>query len=116
MPGINANKIAEYKFNNTLYDLIPEFNAEFTDYTYEVIVDGEVTTRTIISDDLPTIVRFGTGNASSTNRENSLLEILELKFVRCRSLRTIKGINNWDTKKVTNMDSIFPFYRNKERM
>ena len=49
MPGVNANKIAEYKFNNTLYDLIPVFNDGFT-YTYEDTVDGEVTTRTINSD------------------------------------------------------------------
>ena len=51
---LDQYKIAEYKFNNTLYDLIPEFNAEFTDYTYEDIVDGEVTTRTIYSSSLPT--------------------------------------------------------------
>ena len=40
-------KIAEYKFNNTLYDLIPEFNAEFTDYTYE---DENAVYEIIISD------------------------------------------------------------------
>ena len=108
--------IAEYKFNNTLYDLIPEFNAEFTDYTYEDIVNGEVTTRTIYSKHLPTIVRFGTGNASSTNRENSLLEILELKtdnlitmsymFANCENLTYINS-SNWNTSNVTEMIWLF---------
>ena len=112
----NQYKIAEYKFNNTIYNLFPEFNTEFTDYTYEDIVDGEVTTRTIISDDLPTIVRFGTGNASSTNRENSLLEILELKtdnlitmsymFANCENLTYINS-SNWNTSNVTEMIWLF---------
>ena len=57
---LDQYKIVEYEFNNTLYDLIPEFNAEFTDYTYEDIVDGVVTTRTIYSSSLPTMIRFGT--------------------------------------------------------
>lgn len=45
--------IAEYKFNNILYDLIPEFNEGF-EYTYEDILEGNVTTRTIYSNELPT--------------------------------------------------------------
>ena len=112
----NLIKIAEYKFNNTIYNLFPEFNTEFTDYTYEDIVDGEVTTRTIISDDLPTIVRFGTGNASSTNRESSLLEIIELKtdnlttmsymFSNCENLTYINS-SNWNTSNVTEMIWLF---------
>ena len=114
--ALDQYKIAEYKFNNTLYNLIPEFNAEFTDYTYEDIVDGEVTTRTIYSKHLPTIVRFGTGNASSTNRENSLLEIIELKtdnlttmsymFANCENLTYINS-SNWNTSNVTEMIWLF---------
>lgn len=34
--------IAEYKFNNILYDLIPEFNEGF-EYTYEDVLEGNTT-------------------------------------------------------------------------
>ena len=53
--------VAKYKFNQTVYaDFIPEFNSEFTDYTItdEIDTDG-VTIRTIESDNLPTLIRFG---------------------------------------------------------
>ena len=108
--------VAEYKFNNTLYDLIPEFNAEFTDYTHEDIVDGEVTTRTIYSSSLPTMIRFGSGDSNSTNRESSLLEITELKtdnlttmsymFANCENLTYINS-SNWNTSNVTEMIWLF---------
>ena len=35
---LDQYKIAEYKFNNTLYDLIPEFNEGF-EYTYEDVLE-----------------------------------------------------------------------------
>lgn len=73
--------IAEYKFNNILYDLIPEFNEGF-EYTYEDILEGNVTTRTIYSNELPTLLRFGnsdtSGETGDYNKYNSLLEVLYL--------------------------------------
>ena len=113
--ALDQYKVAEYKFNNTLYDLIPEFNTEFTDYTYEDIVDGEVTTRTIYSDSLPTIIKFG--NTEETNRSISLLEVLKLDvseitdmfcmFARCSSLTRINGLMNWNISKVISMKGMF---------
>lgn len=50
--------IAKYKFNNTLYDNLPMFNDGFS-YTYKDVVDGDVTTRTIYSDSLPSAFMFG---------------------------------------------------------
>ena len=73
--------IAEYKFNNILYDLIPEFNEGF-EYTYEDVLEGNVTTRTIYSNELPTLIRFGnsdtSGETGDYNKYNSLLEVLYL--------------------------------------
>ena len=77
--------IAKYKFNSTLYaDLVPEFNAEFTNYvvtdeTTETDSEGNVIKTRIIEHDtlLPTLMRFGRGgvNGESTtdNRTESLL-------------------------------------------
>ena len=73
--------IAKYKFDNILYDLIPEFNEGF-EYTYEDILEGNVTTRTIYSNELPTLLRFGnsdtSGETGDSNKYNSLLEVLYL--------------------------------------
>jgi surface protein len=73
--------IAEYKFDNILYDLIPEFNEGF-EYTYKDVLEGNVTTRTIYSNELPTLLRFGnsdtSGETGDSNKYNSLLEVLYL--------------------------------------
>lgn len=110
--------IAKYKFNNTLYDLIPEFNSEFTDYTYTDEVNGNETTRTIESNSLPTLMRFGQeyNNYSTTdNRSNSLIEILnmctnelitaEKMFKGCTNLTKVSC--NWNTSNITNMNYMF---------
>ena len=73
--------IAEYKFDNVLYDLIPQFNEGF-EYTYEDVLEGNITTRTIYSNELPTLLRFGnpdtSGETGDNNKYNSLLEVLYL--------------------------------------
>ena len=118
MPGINANKIAEYKFNNTLYDLIPEFNAEFTDYTYEDIVEENVTTRTIYSDSLPTKISFGQNTTAAQPRELSLLGVDYLNitnatkniyslFGRCQNLQYVNNVNDWVISGISNLGSVF---------
>ena len=107
--------IAQYKFNNTIYNLIPEFNAEFTNYTYGDIVEGNTTTRTIYSDDLPTLIRFGEVGSDS-DKSNSLLEVnyintsnindVTYMFSYCQSLTSV-NTNNWDTSRLINIQSIF---------
>jgi len=128
------NLIVKYKFSGTS-SVLPTFNTEFTNYTYEDIVDGTITTRTIYSDDLPTHISF--------QGKSSLLEILEmdtrettnmygafykcsnLKFVdfsksnfskmetiegmfnSCSKLETIVGLENLDVSNVTNMGGLF---------
>ena len=106
--------IAKYKFNNTLYDLIPEFNDEFTDYTYTDEVNGNETTRTIESNNLPTMIRFGSLGGSENNKSLSLIEVLDLNtnnittmnamFRFCKNLIVINC--NWNTSKVTDMNTV----------
>ena len=73
--------IAKYKFDSSIYaDLIPEFNAEFTNYNITDEVDSENSNhiiRTIECDTLPTLMRFGSMTESgASNGANSLLELL----------------------------------------
>ena len=99
--GPRRRLIAQYKFNNTLYDLIPEFNEGFK-YTYEDVVEEGETTRTIYSIDLPTMIKFGgdiTAYKLNPNKFNSLLVVLYVNtsniddmsymFGQCRSLHTV---------------------------
>ena len=111
--------IAKYKFNNTLEaNLLPEFNSEFTSDLYTVTdeVNGEVTTRTIESDSLPTLMRFGAVNSSvATERSKSLLEIISLDisncdnlyhyFRWCTNLTTVNGLIVYSG--ITNLDNTF---------
>ena len=108
-----GNAICVYKFDNTLYDLIPEFNDGFT-YTYKDIVEGNVTTRTIYSSNLPTMIQFG--GSTKNDKTNSLLEVLYVNtsnldnmqyiLANCANL-TMVNTNDWDTSKVTTMHSAF---------
>ena len=103
--------VAEYKFDNTIYDLFPEFN-EGSAYTYEDIVEGNVTTRTIYSDSLPTLIRFGDIKGDDA-KANSLLEVLYLDtsniidmsymFDGCSNLTKI-----YDTYTVSHIDIDLP--------
>ena len=110
---ISKQLIAEYKFDNTIYDLFPEFSEGFT-YTYEDVIEGNVTTRTIYSNNLPTLMRFGNTD-SDTERCNSLIKVLYLNtknvtdcsymFSRCYNVNDIRA--SWDTSNVTNMKYMF---------
>ena len=85
--------IAKYKFNNTLEaNLLPEFNSEFTSDLYTVTdeVNGEVTTRTIESDSLPTLMRFG-NDTEATDRQKSLLEVYEIDLSNLISMSALFG-------------------------
>ena len=110
--------ICKYKFNSTLCaDYIPEFNSEFTGYTKTDVDNGDNTiTRTIEHDTLkPTLIRFG-NSQSVTDREKSLLELIECNtsnvtnmdsmFFGCGSLTSL-NLSNFNTSKVTNMSAMF---------
>ena len=110
--------IAKYKFNPSVYaDFLPVFNKEFIGYTVEDIDNGDNTiTRTINHDTLkPTFIQFGS-NSGATDRENSLLEIIECDtsnianmgsmFQNCISLTSL-NLSSFDTSKVNNMNGMF---------
>ena len=115
--------VAKYKFDGSVYaDLIPEFNEEFTDYNITDEVEGNIITRTIESDSLPTSMRFGCNTDSGagyskevTNKELCLLEILDMDtsnlttmrymFRHCSNLTSITC--DWNTTKVTNITKAF---------
>ena len=112
--------IAKYKFDSSIYaDLIPEFNAEFTDYTITDEAEGNIITRTIESDELPTLMRFGRvwveGESTVDSRTDSLLEVLDMDtsgLTDCRSMfRYCTNLTSitceWDTSNVTNMYAMF---------
>ena len=103
--------VAKYKFDGSVYaDLIPEFNEEFTNYTITDEVEGNIITRTIESDSLPTDIRFGEYGNESSNRSLSLLNVLELDvskltkisylFSNCESLLSVDA-TNWDMSNKT---------------
>ena len=108
--------VTKYKFNQTIYEnFIPTFNSEFTDYTItdEIDTDG-FTIRTIESNSLPTLMRFGA--TTQTDREKSLLEVYECNtsnitnmgsmFVHCSSLTSL-NVSNFNTSQVTSMSYMF---------
>ena len=107
--------VAKYKFDSSLYtDYLPVFNSEFTGYTKTDVNNGDGTiTRTIGHMTLkPTLMRFGGAINTSTDREKSLLEVMECDtsnvtdmhtmFSGCRNLISLDA-SNFDTSKVTNM-------------
>lgn len=108
--------VTKYKFNQNLYaNFIPVFNNTFTNYTItdEIDTDG-YTIRTIESDDLPTLMRFG--ESTKTDREKSLLEVYECNtekltsmsnmFYNCSSLTSLDA-SHFNTSNVTAMGSMF---------
>ena len=74
--------IAKYKFDKSIYDnLIPVFNDECTGYTINDTIEGNIVTRTIECDTLPTLMRFGETTGQYDDSEigaeaKSLKEIL----------------------------------------
>ena len=108
--------VAKYKFNpNTYTNLLPVFN-NGNNYTYtksDVTNSDGTITRTINSDSLPTVMKFG--DISATTRASSLLEILDMNtsnlttmdsmFRYCDNLTNISC--DWDTSKVTIISNMF---------
>ncbi|MBQ2408302.1 MAG: BspA family leucine-rich repeat surface protein [Bacilli bacterium] len=109
--------ICKYKYDSSIYaDLIPEFNSGYSGYTITDEVEGNIITRTIESDELPTMIRFGsTLDTYVKGKEVSLLEVLEIdtsELTNCyRMFRYCKNLTSitceWNTTKVFRMDAMF---------
>ena len=112
--------VAKYKFDGSVYaDLIPEFNSGFTDYTVTDEGNSENSNhiiRTIESDTLPTLMRFGSNLETYVEgSEVALLEILDMNtsgLASCyRMFRCCTNLINitceWNTSNVTDMNYMF---------
>ena len=111
--------ICKYKFDSSIYNnLIPEFNSGYTGYAVSDTVDGNIVTRTIECDVLPTLMSFGQVYVSGEVQQDytrCLLEVLDMNtseltncsnmFRYCTNLTSINC--NWNTSKVTNMEAMF---------
>ncbi|MBQ2408981.1 MAG: BspA family leucine-rich repeat surface protein, partial [Bacilli bacterium] len=110
--------VCKYKFDSNIYsNLIPEFNSGYNGYSVNDTVDGNIITRTIECDTLPTLMRFGVAtNDTPTSRELSLLEVIELDtaeltsckrmFIGCQNVTSI-NTEGWTLNKVTDMYAMF---------
>ena len=109
--------ICKYKFDSSIYaDLIPEFNSGYSGYTITDEVEGNIITRTIESDELPTLMRFGSNlGIYVKGSEVALLEILDMNtsgltscyqmFRCCTNLTNITC--EWNTSNITDMSAMF---------
>ena len=112
--------IAKYKFDQTIYeDFIPTFNDDFTNYTItdEIDTDG-YTIRTIESNSLPTLIRFG--DSSDAYESIGVLSLLKIDYVNIHNgIKTFNNFlanasnlisintNGWDTSNITDMYAMF---------
>ena len=109
--------ICKYKYDSSIYaDLIPTFNSGYSGYVITDEVEGNIIIRTIESDELPTLMRFGSNLGTYVEGgEVALLEILEMntsELVTCyRMFRCCTNLINitceWNTSNVTRMDGMF---------
>lgn len=115
--------IVKYKFQNVDADgnsitLLPQFPSG-VNYTKTDVVEGNITTRVIETDDLSkvTYIRFGCDEATYVaGAWEYLTEILDINisyvntfnrmFRGCKLLNKI-NVSNWDTKSVTSMENMF---------
>ena len=74
--------ICKYKFDSSIYsNLIPEFNSGYTGYTVNDEINGNIVTRTIECNTLPTSMRFGQVYVSGEVQQDytgCLLEVLDM--------------------------------------
>ena len=110
-------KAEEYDYNTVV--ISPE-NSSFLrvargDWTGDLCIHENITTRTIECDSLPTYIQFG-DYSENNDRTNSLLEVnyldtsnvtnMAFMFTYCNNLTTLDA-NNWDTSNVTDMAYMF---------
>ena len=107
---LNGQMVAHYKFNSTINNnLLPIFNAEFTDYTITDFNETDGTTRRIISaNTLPTSFIFTTGAISSLleiYNVNGNLTSTDSMFAGCQTV--VKISTDFTLKNVTSMANMF---------
>jgi surface protein len=114
--------IADYRFNKAVYEnYLPQFNSEFANYRVADSTAENIVTRKVISADLPTMIRFGIdcssdnieAGASSTSREQSLLEVRKVNmdnvnnvanmFCLCENLASIPALSFSNMSNVSSM-------------
>lgn len=98
--------IADYKFNNES-DLFPVFNEEFT-YTYEDVLENNITHRKIYADTLPTSISFPEALNLIECGYLALDNVTTLAeaFVGCESLQLIDG-TDWNVSGISSFDMTF---------
>ena len=130
--------IAQYTFDKSIYeDLMPQFNIDFDPY-YEIIDDGidtyntqsantgNLITRSIVSDELPTRVIFGSlSDDQNDARVKSLIELsvlditnitdMSYMFNYCTNLTKV-NCADWSTIKVTSMKKIFNMCKSLQKL
>ncbi len=112
--------IAKYKYDSSVYaDFVPVFNDGYPGYTISDVVDGNIVTRTIECDTLPTLMKFGvksTNETDNTGRQTCILEVdcinienvtdMSYMFNLCENLTKV-NTEGWDTSNVTTMSYMF---------
>ena len=111
--------IAKYKFNQNIHEnFLPVFNDGFT-YTITDSIDTDgFTIRTIESDSLPTLIKFG--DSSSAYENIGILSLLKIDYVNIHNgIKTLYNFlanarnlisvntNGWDTSNITDMYCTF---------
>jgi surface protein len=90
-------------------NIIPVFNAEFTDYDIvDTVINNKTTRRLITSVDIPTAISFE-GNKNLLTivyMDTSRLTNMDKMFYGCESLTSVNSYK-WDTSKVTSMNAMF---------
>ena len=114
--------IAKYIFDKSIYEnFIPVFNDGYSDYTISDEINENLVTRTIESDSLPTLMRFGLLYVNGENYDTdkiphtSLIEVLDINtnnvtnmismFRGCENLTSINC--SFNTSKVISMGTMF---------
>ena len=105
--------VAHYAYDKVICeDYLPEFNEEFTEYEiFDYVNERQgIVHRTIESNDLPTLMRFGSNMSDADYTEGNELSVLEIydmdtreitdcyrMFKNCKNLTKI--ICDWNTSK-----------------
>ena len=109
--------VADYIFDPALYDFYPVFNTGFEYTVSDTSTENNYTHRLLVSDYAPTSMVFGSTSGSATNREQSLIEVLNMETSSLTSMERMFGscpnlINvecDWKISNVTNCADMF-FY------
>lgn len=100
--------IAKYKFTTSI-DTVPKFNTGYSYNIEDINNDDSTTTRTIISETLPTSIAFAScmGLLEVYSLDISNLTSFASMFTGCENLTTIQGTENWNTTNIKSMSGTF---------